>query len=484
MSAPRREGVGDHYIWRVAGKPVSVHLRLSVVEKLQPEELPAEGRGIETGGILLGYSRKSGDGYLVSVEDFEPLGAERTLGASWSLSRSGLRALESRLRRFKAKNGEPGVVGWYRTHTRPGLYLDQRDYYLFRDFFLQPEAIALVIRPDKPEPVAGVFFWENGDIERSRTYKSFPFSSAALMDSGAVSAGAAGAAATVRDTRAALPASAPSHAPTSNAQVANPGAATNPRATTWRRAALLAPIAAGIALGVFWDPRPLRRNKPVNVSELKSRDREQERAVFEAPPPPQPTSDVYTPPPEDPNDPEAGDARPVRPPRQLVVPVRTNRRAPEPQLDVQAPVISASARFEALPPARHVLPRATATIEPVKFSAFRRAVGSIPGLGFLKRRKHSGDEDFVPAKAVREVHPLSPEALAEPTPVRIRIAVGTSGEVERADLMTRSVQPLIAGLALEAARKWRFEPAKLDAKPVASELVLNFQFGANDPDGS
>ena len=42
----------------------------------------------------------------------------------------------------------------------------------------------------------------------------------------------------------------------------------------------------------------------------------------------------------------------------------------------------------------------------------------------------------------------------------------------------------IAGLALDAARKWRFEPAKLDEKPIASELVLNFQFGANEPDGS
>jgi hypothetical protein len=443
------------------------------VGKLQPEELPAEGRGIETGGILLGHSRKSGEGYVVSVEDFEPLGPEHTSGASWSLSRSGLRMLEARLRRFKAKNGEPGVVGWYRTHTRPGLYLDQRDYYLFRDFFLQPEAIALVIRPDKPEPVAGFFFWEDGDIERSRTYKSFPFSGAALMKSGALTGTAAVAPVAVRGTHAAPSPKAPSHPP---------GSA--PRAATWRRAALLAPIAVGIALGVFWDPRPLRRNKPVDVSDLKSRDREQERAVFEAPPPPQPSSDVYTPPPEDPNDPSAGEAKPVRPRRRLVVPVRTNRHTPEPQLDVQAPVISASARFEALPPARHVLPRATATIEPVKFSAFRRAVGSIPGFGFLKRRKHSGDEDFVPAKAVREVHPLSPEALVQPTPVRIKIAVGASGEVERADLMTRSVEPRIAGLALDAARKWRFEPAKLDEKPIASELVLNFQFGANEPDGS
>ena len=98
MSAPRRDSFGDHYIWRAPGKSLSVHLSLSVVEKLQPEELPAEGRGIETGGILLGHSRKSGEGYDVSVEDFEPLGPEHTSGASWSLSRSGLRMLEARLR--------------------------------------------------------------------------------------------------------------------------------------------------------------------------------------------------------------------------------------------------------------------------------------------------------------------------------------------------------------------------------------------------
>jgi len=180
MSAPVQYRT-EHYVWSVEGKPVSVHLNLDVVRRLQPSLETTLERTPEIGGILLGYLRKIGDVIFVSVEDFEFVLCEHTRSESWHLSAREKQALHGRVRRLARDRGtRPVAVGWFRTHTRRGLYLDQHDFHLFRDYFPDPSAIVLLIRPERPRSIAGFFFREGTEIQRSFPLLSFPFAVEAL----------------------------------------------------------------------------------------------------------------------------------------------------------------------------------------------------------------------------------------------------------------------------------------------------------------
>ena len=187
---PQLQG-GTYYIWRVEDRPISVHLNLDVVQQLEPliragfEAIPR--RGLEVGGLLLGRVRHPDTNYyIVSVDSFEPIESEHLRGPSFVLSAKDRSALEKRIERRSAAAGEElMVVGMFRSHTRPGLYLDEYDFDLIRTFFCHPSSIFLLVRPSSTEvPAAGIFFWENGDIRREAPYEEFPFRAANLKPAG------------------------------------------------------------------------------------------------------------------------------------------------------------------------------------------------------------------------------------------------------------------------------------------------------------
>src|SRR5687768_11507286 len=131
----------EYYLWSLEGKPVSVHLSLDVVHALQPPARYSDGdRPVEHGGVLLGRVRHVNDSYIVSVDSVEVIPCEHARGASWTLSARDKQAL---LRRIRRQHGSLTVVGWFRTHTRAGLYLDQHDFSLFTEFFAQPSSVSL-----------------------------------------------------------------------------------------------------------------------------------------------------------------------------------------------------------------------------------------------------------------------------------------------------------------------------------------------------
>lgn len=470
MLVTRNVPAGRHYVWSVEGKPISVHLSLQVVDKLQPSRSET-ARSPEEGGVLVGFVRPSEDGFLIAVEGAVPVSSEHARGESWILSKSDRRHLEAVLGRLQG-NGidRPGVVGWYRTHSRPGLFLDQHDFELFQTYFTAPSNVALLIEAASINPVAGFFFWEEGDIQRIRPYETFPFTAKALAGRSANAA--------VAPASSEVPVRAPV-APALKKLASGRIASSSIRKPALKKWLMLAPVAAGILMGVFWDPRPLEeRQRPAEEPETRARSTPEPRAVYKPPPLPQESSPVYTPPPEDPF------AVPVvrrraAPPKQirtLIVPDRPRTPVAEPSLDFAAPAITATSRYQGVPPAERRPAQAVATLEPVKPSVLRRVVGSIPGLGFLKRRKAEPDETWTPARAVRQVRPQSPLALPDDVPVRIRLTVTSTGEVDKAELLSRSVEPRLAERALEAAKRWRFEPARLEEKAVASELILQFRF--------
>jgi TonB family protein len=172
---------GEYFIWSVPEKPVSVHLKLETIELLTSTAVAGLGtlprRGLEVGGVLLGrIHNPNPDQYIVAVEKIEPLEIEHVRGPSYILSAGDREELFTCLRKHEKKSRKGiSVVGFYRSHTRMGLYMDEYDYDLMRSFFAHPSSIALLMRPTVDgHSQAGFFIWEDGEIQRSRTYREFP----------------------------------------------------------------------------------------------------------------------------------------------------------------------------------------------------------------------------------------------------------------------------------------------------------------------
>jgi TonB family protein len=479
MHASSPASVSNRYVWRVEDKPVSVHLSLDVVARMQSLLACSPGvRPPEQGGILLGQVRRVNESWMVAVEDFVTAECEHLRGASWTLSARDRQQLGRQVKRLKGK----GVVGWFRTHTRPGLFLDQYDFRLFSEFFSHPACVALAIRPDPVKGAeAGFFFWDNGDMRRATPYRSFPFRPDALAPASHAAAEGVAAAPPVRQRPAAVPAAETAAARAPRTATSNPGIAL--ATMSLRRKALYAtPIAAGLAAGFFWQPRVVQnsgaRSNPAIEQSVAAAPAE--RAVFGPPPEPEPVSAAATAAPvvqPEPLPPQVRQerARHASPPVKKLV-LADNRRhvaVPEPKLDFRPPEVQVAARLEQQPVApAPVTPRMAATVEPVRVSVVRRAVGSIPGLGFLKRKKR--DEAFVPPRPIRQIQPRDFALKPYEEPVRVKVMVDTSGEVASAEVLSRRVEPARARAAVEAAWKWRFSPATENDKPVSAELILSF----------
>jgi protein TonB len=62
--------------------------------------------------------------------------------------------------------------------------------------------------------------------------------------------------------------------------------------------------------------------------------------------------------------------------------------------------------------------------------------------------------------------------------VVVKVLVDTTGKVDKVDII-RSV-PKLDSAAIEAARKFRFNPARLDDQPVSSWMTIPFHFKLSD----
>jgi Gram-negative bacterial TonB protein C-terminal len=168
------------YVWEDPGDSIMVQLSLDVVDRLSAavqQGLGAGGRGVEIGGILLGRPDPSG-GRTVLIEDFEQIPCEHARGASYTLSRHDLATLGAHLERRQGRQ----VAGYFRSHTRPGMYLDQEDYAVISTCFQDPSQVFLLVKPGPDgTSVGGFFFWEEGDINRRASYRQFPFERQRLL---------------------------------------------------------------------------------------------------------------------------------------------------------------------------------------------------------------------------------------------------------------------------------------------------------------
>ena len=164
------------YEWTSPSNSITIRLdvdtarRLALVVKWGFEARPT--RGLEVGGLLLGRSAPE-DRPITIIEDFEPIESEHRRGPSYTLSEKDRRLLEKKLSAHANRRGL-GVVGYWRSHTRPGLYLDQEDYSAILTYFTDPAQVFLLLKPSAAgQSVGGFFFWEDGDIRRESPYEKF-----------------------------------------------------------------------------------------------------------------------------------------------------------------------------------------------------------------------------------------------------------------------------------------------------------------------
>ncbi|HWR53698.1 MAG TPA: hypothetical protein VN428_21490 [Bryobacteraceae bacterium] len=175
------------YEWKTPGQSFSIQLSYEIIDRLHAEIMKGfwavPKRGAEVGGVLLGKvvgtAALTAGEVTVFIDDYELVTCEHRRGPSYVLSEGDRKRIEKALRRT---GGNHQAVGYFRSHTRPGLYLDEDDMAVIRSYFSNPKDVILLVRPHATRTSSGgFFFWEEEDMRRHSTYREFPFSKAELL---------------------------------------------------------------------------------------------------------------------------------------------------------------------------------------------------------------------------------------------------------------------------------------------------------------
>jgi protein TonB len=414
-------------------------------------------------------------------------------------------------KRLKEGYADLECVGYWRTHQRPDLYLDNRDLEVMAAFFAKPWCVALCVRPPA---TAGFFVWENGEIHRASSYREFE-----LPD-------------------AEQPVEIPAPPPPQPKRWAYWGAAgalavalmvapyvlrsSGSTGSPFNMLSMRAETEPGI-LRLRWDPKS-QVLKTANSAIIWIADGADESKLELTRDQIRSGTMDYRPANSDVNfrmevgkfteslrvaglQPASATPAGISPvaneavPALLEAPTRTERervrrkqaeaapttesqrrvielpnnevRAVDRLRDVEVPpppmqVATEPPRLDRAPvPHRQPdMPRVMASIEAPKSSPMRRVFGWIPGVS---------KKEYVPPRVLRQVQPRV--AANQDTQVSVRVAIDQKGVVREADLLTKGIDGQLGRSAVEAARRWRFEPARDGNGPVASNLVVKFRFG-------
>ncbi len=171
------------YTWQVEQKPVTAKFSFALIDRLEREAVEGfrslSSRGSEIGGILLGRVTL-GTPHVVAVEDFTAVPCDYSRGPLYRLSEIDIARFRPAMeRKYAADALSP--VGFFRSHTRKNLSLDEDDLAVLDALFTAPHHIALVIRPFATKAsMAGLFLRENGTMRTESSYLEFPFRSTEL----------------------------------------------------------------------------------------------------------------------------------------------------------------------------------------------------------------------------------------------------------------------------------------------------------------
>ncbi len=165
--------------WVVPESPVDVEYSLIVIDEIR--QVVADGfqrlqrGGIEVGGVLYGTRQDR----IVKVTAMREIACEHARGPTFHLSDNDRAALTAQLARDKEDSRLEGlqVVGWFLSHTRSDVTLQQSDLDTYNGFFPQPWQVTMVVHPGRAGTMrAGFFVREpDGSVKGQRSYQEFNF---------------------------------------------------------------------------------------------------------------------------------------------------------------------------------------------------------------------------------------------------------------------------------------------------------------------
>jgi hypothetical protein len=128
-------------------------------------------RGAEAGGVLIGGVR-IGPVTEIFITGFEPVPCDYVYGPSFILSDGG----QTDFRTAMARHPASEILGYYRSHTRPGFGLESSDRELVARVFPGLSGLILLVKPLSPMNLTGsYFFFQRGNLEMRRVGPEFPF---------------------------------------------------------------------------------------------------------------------------------------------------------------------------------------------------------------------------------------------------------------------------------------------------------------------
>jgi hypothetical protein len=134
-------------------------------------------RGTETGGVLLGKIDRREQRPVIHIQDFEVVPCEYASGPSYVLSPGDQQRFKEVVAKWQPSlDQDVYAVGYFRSHTRDGFALDDRDAIVFREFFPDPLDVALLVKPFATRAAtAGFFLKEKGVLVTASTPMEFKF---------------------------------------------------------------------------------------------------------------------------------------------------------------------------------------------------------------------------------------------------------------------------------------------------------------------
>src|SRR6266849_4164333 len=165
--------------WSVAESPITIEYSLVVIEEIRHEVAEGFQRlsrgGIEVGGVLYG----SREGRTVRIMAMREIACEHARGPTFHLSGNDRALLTAQLEREREDPRLSGmtVVGWFLSHTRSEITLQQSDLETYGKFFPEPWQVTMVIRPGRASTMRAGFFVRESDgtVKTDHSYHDFQF---------------------------------------------------------------------------------------------------------------------------------------------------------------------------------------------------------------------------------------------------------------------------------------------------------------------
>jgi protein TonB len=88
--------------------------------------------------------------------------------------------------------------------------------------------------------------------------------------------------------------------------------------------------------------------------------------------------------------------------------------------------------------------------------------------------------DFKRTRFVPPVYPPKALSRGQEGEVRVRITLDTSGRVAAAQVVSATPPDVFDQAAVDAVRKWRFEPVMRNGRPIEASIATTIRFRPDD----